>query len=72
MNAREAIKQSMNMPDMIWKSYLNDLSDEDLLVRPVDGANHLAWQFIDCLMAEPHPLACVSEMLTDTGCGFES
>ncbi len=55
MNAREAIKQSMNMPDTIWKSYLNDLSDEDLLVRPVDGANHIAWQ-LGHLISSEHSL----------------
>jgi uncharacterized damage-inducible protein DinB len=55
MNAREAIKQSMNMPDMIWKSYLSDLSAEDLLVRPVDGANHIAWQ-LGHLISSEHKL----------------
>ena len=55
MNAREAIKQSMDMPETIWKSYLNDLSDEDLLVRPVDGANHIAWQ-LGHLISSEHSL----------------
>jgi len=44
MNAREAIKASMQTPDKIVSSYLGDLSDEELLARPVAGANHIAWQ----------------------------
>ena len=44
MNARQVLKESMNSPTMIAKAYLEDLSDEELLVRPVEGANHIAWQ----------------------------
>ena len=33
MNARQALKESMNMPTMIVKSYLEDLSGEELLIR---------------------------------------
>jgi hypothetical protein len=44
MNAREAIRSSMNMSDMICNGYLEDMTDAELLVRPVPGANHIAWQ----------------------------
>lgn len=52
MNARDAIKASYAMPDSICKSYLGDLSDSDLLTRPVPGANHIAWQLGHLLSAE--------------------
>jgi hypothetical protein len=42
MNARQALKQSMDTPTMITKAYLGDLDEADLLVRPVEGANHIA------------------------------
>ena len=45
----------MNMPDKIWKSYLNDLNDGELLVRPVDGANNIAWQ-LGHLISSEHKL----------------
>jgi hypothetical protein len=40
--------------------YLGDLSDADLLVRPVPGANHIAWQLGHVIgseqkLAEAHP-----------------
>lgn len=44
MNAREAIKASIEMANLIASGYLEDLSDAELLVRPVPGANHIAWQ----------------------------
>src|SRR5579871_6386221 len=34
--------------------YLSDLSDADLLVRPVPGANHIAWQFGHVIDGERH------------------
>jgi hypothetical protein len=44
MNAHSAIKAVMEQANMISMSYLKDLSDDEILVRPVDGANHIAWQ----------------------------
>jgi hypothetical protein len=32
--------------------FLSDLSDADLLVRPVPGANHIAWQIGHLILAE--------------------
>ena len=44
MNAKDALLQSFNMGDMIVGAYLADLSDSDLLIRPIEGQNHIAWQ----------------------------
>ncbi len=44
MNAREAIKQTLRTTNMVVSSYLSDLTDADLLVRPGQGCNHIAWQ----------------------------
>ena len=37
---------------MIAKAYLEDLSDEELLLRPVEGANHIAWQLGHLISSE--------------------
>ncbi len=44
MNGREAIKAALEATrgNLTW--YVSDFSDADLLVRPVPGANHAAWQ----------------------------
>ncbi len=44
MHAKDVILNSLGSSDMITKAYLSDLSDADLMVRPVAGMNHLAWQ----------------------------
>ncbi|MFO1023102.1 MAG: DinB family protein [Planctomycetales bacterium] len=53
MDARAAIKGGLDMADMISQQYLGDLSDADLLVRPVPGNNHIAWQ-LGHLIASEH------------------
>src|SRR3954470_20705066 len=44
INAKEAVKTSLTSTQGLMGWYLGDLSDADLLVRPVPGANHIAWQ----------------------------
>lgn len=38
------IRQTLELPTMIVRGYLEDLTDEDLLLRPYASMNHLAWQ----------------------------
>ncbi len=52
MNAREALKVSFPQADMITQSYLGDLTDEELMVRPVAGSNHTAWQLGHLITSE--------------------
>lgn len=44
MQATEAIKAASVVPGFLWKAYIDDLTDEEMLVRPVEGANHIKWQ----------------------------
>lgn len=50
--AQEALKRGLGFARMTTTMILNDLSDEQLLVRPVDGANHIAWQLGHLIAAE--------------------
>src|SRR5205085_8144716 len=52
MNAKEAIKTALKSTQNMAEMYLNDLSDADLLVRPVPNANHIAWQLGHLISAE--------------------
>lgn len=52
MNAHGAIRNALASAEMISTAYLNDLSDDDLLVRPVPGTNHIAWQLGHLIAAE--------------------
>jgi hypothetical protein len=44
MNGIEAIRTALKSTGHLTTWFLADLSDADLLVRPVPGANHIAWQ----------------------------
>lgn len=56
MNAKDVLKAAMGMNHKIVSDYLGDLSDADLLVRPVPGANHIAWQLGHLIASECHLL----------------
>ena len=44
MNAKDAIRQSIEMTDMLTGKYLEDLDDSAFFLRPIAGMNHIAWQ----------------------------
>ncbi len=52
MDARDALKLSIDMGRMISTSYLEDLTDEELLRRPCEGCNHINWQFGHLIASE--------------------
>jgi hypothetical protein len=52
MNAKEAIQLAINDGKMISSSYLDDLTDQELLHRPCKGANHINWQLGHLIAAE--------------------
>ena len=52
MTAKDVIKYEMDTAFMVLKTYLSDLSDADLMIRPAKGANHLAWQLGHLLQSE--------------------
>jgi uncharacterized damage-inducible protein DinB len=52
MNAKDAIRQVIGHSDMLLNSYVNDLEDADLRIRPVEGMNSIAWQLGHLLSSE--------------------
>jgi hypothetical protein len=44
MNAKDVLRETLNLSNFVLKSYVGDLSDADLLKRPGPGCNHVAWQ----------------------------
>jgi hypothetical protein len=52
MNTKDTIRRSIEGADKIVAGYLGDLTDAELLVRPVPGANHIAWQLGHLIAAE--------------------
>ena len=52
MNGREAIQRALKSTQRFAGWYVEDLTDDELLVRPVPGANHIAWQLGHLIYAE--------------------
>jgi hypothetical protein len=59
MTAKDAIKSVFDSNFSVLEKYVSDLSDADLLVRPVPGANHVAWQLGHLISAEISLLASI-------------
>jgi uncharacterized damage-inducible protein DinB len=52
MSPKDALRLGIGMSDYIVNAYINDLDDADLLIRPVPGMNHIAWQLGHLIAAE--------------------
>lgn len=52
MNSKDAIKQNYELSQMVLNGYLGDLEDTDLMQRPGEGCNHIAWQLGHLISSE--------------------
>ena len=60
MNTQDAISTTLQTSSMVLKSYFDDLTDAELLTRPGDGCNHLAWQLGHLIASECNLLEMIS------------
>jgi len=54
MELKQAIRASLGQADFIVHGYLADLTDGELLARPCNGGNHIAWQLGHLIGSERH------------------
>lgn len=59
MNAQGAFRAGISGGQYIVEAYLKDLSDADLLVRPLPGTNHIAWQLGHLIGSENQMLEAI-------------
>jgi uncharacterized damage-inducible protein DinB len=59
MGPKDVIRIVAKTNDSVIKTYLQDLSDADLLTRPGPGANHIAWQLGHLINAEEELLKII-------------
>lgn len=52
MTPQTALQIGIDMGKFIGLAYVADLSDDDLMRRPCDGANHIKWQLGHLIVAE--------------------
>jgi len=53
MNAKDAIKNTIQLADMVCGTYMSDLTNEEAMKRPHAGCNHINWQ-VGHLIASDH------------------
>lgn len=57
MTGVEAIASSLESTGQMLELFLSDLNDKDILVCPVEGANHIAWQVGHLISSEKFMMA---------------
>jgi len=70
MTAKDAIKLALDNNHSMFIMFLADLGDADLLVRPVPGANHIAWQVGHLIVSEVKISGAVGSTETPLPSGF--
>jgi uncharacterized damage-inducible protein DinB len=70
MTAIELLRHNLAFCRMILTDYLEDLRDEHLFVRPVPGANHIAWQLGHLIKGEHGFLQSLGFEVPDLPHGF--
>ncbi len=70
MDSRKVFQMNLDGSNMIVQMYLGDLSDADLLVRPVPGCNHIAWQLGHLIVSELSMAAGAGGTVPELPAGF--
>jgi hypothetical protein len=70
MQAKDVITQVFEMSNHITRSYIDDLTDADLLVRSVPTANHIAWQLGHLISSSNRMLAGLGHAAPTLPAGF--
>ena len=60
MDSRAAIKVSIETADFVAMGYIADLTDQNLMLRPHPGCNHINWQLGHLIAAEHNLINQVS------------
>lgn len=71
MHAKELIKSSIELSHSITKAYVTDLSNDELFIRSVPGANHIAWQLGHLISSEHAMMSGVGVEMPALPAGFD-
>ncbi|MCB0335705.1 MAG: DinB family protein [Bdellovibrionales bacterium] len=59
MELKDQLKHALQMSGHVMKTYLEDISDDELMLRPAEGSNHPKWQLGHLIVAENFFLAAL-------------
>jgi hypothetical protein len=60
MNFFDTVQELLGTSRFVMSTYLSDMSDADILVRPVAGAHHAAWQIGHLIVSERRMIEGIS------------
>lgn len=72
MTAKDVFRTTIEMAHSMTEGYLADLADADLLIRPVPGMNHIAWQLGHLISSEHSMLTALGHPMPDLPAGFDA
>ncbi|MBI5863825.1 MAG: DinB family protein [Planctomycetes bacterium] len=72
MNVKTLIIEGIEMAHSVTNAYLADLTDADLVQRPVPGMNHIAWQLGHLIGSERGMIAGLGHPMPELPAGFEA
>ncbi len=70
MSWKEFLSNTIEKCYRVLTTYLSDLEDADLMVRPVPGANHIAWQLGHVIVMEQQMIELTGYPVPDLPDGF--
>jgi hypothetical protein len=70
MNAKDLLRYNIGLSHNVTKAYLEDVTEDEMLVRAVPGSNHLAWQLGHLVASERSLLAAIGADVPDLPEGF--
>ncbi len=70
MNVKDLLRYNVTFTHHITTKYLEDINDQEMLVRAVPGSNHLAWQLGHLVASERSLLEAVGADVPDLPEGF--
>lgn len=70
MTVKDVFIRTIEQATWITGTYLNDLTDADLLIRPVPGMNHVAWQLGHLILSEHEKVTSLAHKMPELPAGF--
>ncbi len=70
MNVKDLLNYNVAFTHHVTKTYLNDITEEEMLVRALPGSNHLAWQLGHLVTSERSLLEAIGADVPDLPEGF--
>jgi len=72
MTAKDLLRQSIEFGYRVTRSFVEDLTDAELLVRSVPTANHIAWQLGHAIASTRRLLMAIGRSAPELPEGFEA